>query len=119
MSTQNLSTVISKKIIAEKSKAFDSLLMKAQNDFERVKCLEDMKKFITLELDNWIKQLSSYDQLDEAEQLELSKEAKQRISELNELIDQINQFAFSMRENALLIQNVLIREGKIPHPAIT
>jgi hypothetical protein len=118
MKSKNNSVALSKKLIAEKSKSFDKQYMKAGNAFERVKCLRDIRDFINLELDEWILQLSDYEQLSPKKQAELIPEAKQRISELNELVDQLNELAAPDLEASLLIQNAMIREGKLKEPVI-
>lgn len=118
MSKQHQTPAMSKKQIALQTKQLDSDYMSARNDFERVKALQSMRALIESELDNWIMQLESYSTLSKADQVKLTPDAKLRISELNELVEQINELCAPQMVSAINIQNVMIRENKLKKPVI-
>lgn len=124
-----------KKEISAKLSSFEDRLLKSKNDFETVLILQEMRGILQTEVSNWFVKVSEFSEaaakiakavvnaadkiedalgIDKGEDHEtLIDRAAKFIGEFEELISTINDQILQFHENAVTIETVYLREGKI------
>lgn len=107
-----------KKQIAQKSKEFESRLMKARNAFEQIGVLNDMTELIEAEVFQWTSQIATDKEDDETQQEELINEAAKHISELSDFLSKLNDERKRLLPDALKVQQAMINSHQLKSPII-
>lgn len=107
-----------KAAISKKTADFEARLLKAKNNFEIWCILSEMSSMCEAEIDHWLKELEGDTFPGDPITSPLLTEASIHIAELQSFIDKIHTMQNGLRAEALTIQRVLLREGKIEHPVI-
>ncbi len=107
-----------KKTIAAQCKRFEERLLKAKNDMEIVCILQEMEDMLQAEIYHWV-ELHETEQEKGGEGLEnVAAECADQISNLESIIRTVQAQKADHLDNALRIQEVMIKTGKLKEPAI-
>ena len=107
-----------KKVISQKTKAFEGRLMKAKNDFEIVVILDEMIHMIEAEIFGWVNMVEQTEEEGNDDNYKLISEAAVHISDLQSLIETFNKYRAASIVTALKIQSAMINCHQLKEPII-
>ena len=107
-----------KRLIAQKSKEFESRLMKARNAFEQIAVLNDMTELIDAEVFQWSAKLEAYQEDPESSDTSSTEEAIKHITDLSEFGLKLNEHRKVLLPQARVIQQAMINSHQLKAPII-